>query len=1069
MTSTTITTTINGTYTVTTLNLLITSAGTINSTANAFALLDSGSIGILTNDGLIDGRGGNGGGISVAGSIGTLSNNGTITAGSSGSAVVAGSIGTLTNQGIISASSNGISDSGTLSSLDNEAGATISSNFGTALSADSIGTLANQGTISSNNGNGIDANHLTSLDNASGAVIQGQSAILVSGSIGNLTNEGHISAGAGRVAIQASSIGTLTNAGTIGGGNTGIKVYGSIGTLTNEGSVHGNSFGIFVTGTANIENAGTIGGSTEAIQFYGANSTLTLDSTSVINGNVSDGVNDGTLVLGGSSANTVTGIGSKYTGFKTITFNNANATAEGSTSGLAGTQTITGFTTGDSIKLDNFAAVSETYAAGTGLILTDANSNTKTLHISGNYTGTNFAFSSDGTNTTITDPTITISTSITTQVVVGAADNLVVTSSGTISTSGTAVAASASIGTISNGGSIASTAYAIYDAGNLASLDNAASGVIGGDGGNGIYVLGSIGTLTNEGGIVVSRGENAIQAGSIGSLTNTGTIGGGRLGIADSGSLTSMNNAAAGVINTSGTAIEVNGTLGTLTNEGLIHGGGRGIVVNTANIENAGTITAASLAIQFTGANSTLTIDPTSVISGIVLDQNSGGTLVLGGSTANTITGIGSQYIGFATISFNNANATAEGNTSGLANSQTITGMVAGDTIKLDSFAAVSETYIAGTGLILTDADSNTETLEILGSGYTTQDFQLSNDGTNTTITDVEPLCFLPGTLILTPTGEIPVEDLRVGDSVTTLDGKSRPIRWIGHGRLLAPAGRRSPATPVLIRRSALADNVPHRDLYVTKGHALYLNGVLIPAEFLVNHRSILWDDRGQEVRFYHIELDGHEILRANGAPAESYRDEANRWMFANANPAWDQPGVAPFAPVLTGGPRVDEVWRHMVDRSGINLNPPTTNDPDLHLLIDGVRVDGCHLTHNIISFAIPAHASRIVIASRAAAPDMLGTFRDPRRLGVAISRIVIWQDAAPLIIDADDEALTHGFHNYEPAEGCRWTNGHGLLPPMSLPHASKPRELHLTIRHTARYEHPADFAEEPKRLRAAA
>jgi hypothetical protein len=38
----------------------------------------------------------------------------------------------------------------------------------------------------------------------------------------------------------------------------------------------------------------------------------------------------------------------------------------------------------------------------------------------------------------------------------------------------------------------------------------------------------------------------------------------------------------------------------------------------------------------------------------------------------------------------------------------------------------------------------------------------------------------------------------------------------------------------------------------------------------------------------------------------------------------------------------------------------------------------------------------------------------------------------------------------------------------MSLPHARKPRELHLTIRHTARYEHPADSAEDLKRLRAA-
>ena len=73
---------------------------------------------------------------------------------------------------------------------------------------------------------------------------------------------------------------------------------------------------------------------------------------------------------------------------------------------------------------------------------------------------------------------------------------------------------------------------------------------------------------------------------------------------------------------------------------------------------------------------------------------------------------------------------------------------------------------------------------------------------------------------------------------------------------MLATRGRRTAATPVIVRKGALADNVPNRDLRVTKGHALYLDDVLIPVEFLVNHRSILWDDRAQEVTIYHVELE---------------------------------------------------------------------------------------------------------------------------------------------------------------------------------------------------------------------
>jgi len=65
---------------------------------------------------------------------------------------------------------------------------------------------------------------------------------------------------------------------------------------------------------------------------------------------------------------------------------------------------------------------------------------------------------------------------------------------------------------------------------------------------------------------------------------------------------------------------------------------------------------------------------------------------------------------------------------------------------------------------------------------------------------------------------------------------------------------------------------------------------VLIPVEFLVNHRSIFWDDNAQEVELYHIELETHDVLVANGAPAESYRDDGNRWLFRNANSGWGLP-----------------------------------------------------------------------------------------------------------------------------------------------------------------------------------
>ncbi len=312
--------------------------------------------------------------------------------------------------------------------------------------------------------------------------------------------------------------------------------------------------------------------------------------------------------------------------------------------------------------------------------------------------------------------------------------------------------------------------------------------------------------------------------------------------------------------------------------------------------------------------------------------------------------------------------------------------------------------------------------------------------------------CFLAGTRIRTPSGDIAVERLAEGDLVLTERGEAKPITWVGKGKVLATPGRRSAATPVIVRKGALADNVPDRDLHVTKGHAFYLDAALIPVEFLVNHRSIVWDDRAQEVEIYHLELDTHDVLLANDAPAESYRDDGNRWLFHNGNSGWGQPEKPPFAPVLTGGPLVDAVWRRLLQRSAQRLHVATTADPDLHLLVDGSRVDGRVTGNGIYSFRLPARPDSVRIVSRAAAQDELGVARDPRLLGVALRRMALWRGRHVQVLEAEDAALQQGFHAFEAENGFRWTNGNALLPASLLDGADAGALLELHVACTARY-----------------
>jgi len=251
--------------------------------------------------------------------------------------------------------------------------------------------------------------------------------------------------------------------------------------------------------------------------------------------------------------------------------------------------------------------------------------------------------------------------------------------------------------------------------------------------------------------------------------------------------------------------------------------------------------------------------------------------LVLAGTQAARLTGIGTQFENFGQISFAQyASWTLEGDVSGA----TISGFDATDTIILDGLVAASASYAAGYGLVLNEGAATLSLVEPYP--VSTADFTLAALGGDTEITTDVP-CFCAGTRIATPNGERLVEALAVGDFVTTLHRGPVPIIWMGERRYDGrfAAGNHLVA-PVRVRAGALARGVPKRDLLVSPGHALFHAGLLVPAWRLINGTGIVQEACPALVHYLHIELAQHEIIFADGAPTESFYDDDCRAQFQN-------------------------------------------------------------------------------------------------------------------------------------------------------------------------------------------
>jgi hypothetical protein len=143
-------------------------------------------------------------------------------------------------------------------------------------------------------------------------------------------------------------------------------------------------------------------------------------------------------------------------------------------------------------------------------------------------------------------------------------------------------------------------------------------------------------------------------------------------------------------------------------------------------------------------------------------------------------------------------------------------------------------------------------------------------------VMSISPVCFLKGTRIWTPHGERKVEDLRINDLVVTSSGEAKPIQWVWGRRFERQYGQKWPEeiAPIRVAPSALGPNTPHRELFLSRYHCLYLDGVLIPVVDLLNSSTITRGSAEElrEIEYFHFKLERHSVIYAEGAACETLR-----------------------------------------------------------------------------------------------------------------------------------------------------------------------------------------------------
>lgn len=586
-------------------------------------------------------------------------------------------------------------------------------------------------------------------------------------------------------------------------------------------------------------------------------------------------------------------------------------------------------------------------------------------------------------------------------------------------------------------------------------------------------------------GSVIKLGDGA--TGSLGDIRFSGAVTGATFDTGNSGSGLTFGTAT--IVNDNVLTLgNVTGTAVSLSNTAVLNIDA-GATANISTLTMDGSDTTGKVTVNV-GLGATLNIDSivtTNIGDNMPTININGGTVIIAGEKVRAVSNLAQHAVNFNSV--DNGIYQYEGDIQDASGRLTINNFALTDKLIFQVSAdykyedCYRTSYDSSTGILtITYITPFTGVVVPIAEFYYTPasagqalpNVIISTDTTSPTGYDlIITQCFLTGTHLLTPEGEVTVENLKAGDQVVTLENGqqvSKVVVWAGNMEVnVNHYENKGPLYPVRIKAHAFGLNQPCRDLLVTPEHTIYVDGGLIPARMLVNGRSIIVDTTIDKFTVYHIETEKHSILFSENLTTESYLNTDNRHMFkgdvANLNLTFDENADHQSwendaaAPLTVARHQVEPIWQRLDRRAAQQgyapvSKPELTRDANLCLITQkGEKLQPVDVKGNTYSFYVPANVCVVAMHSKAALPsEVVGPFLDDRRmLGVLVAKISVFGERAFDVLPADMTGLS-GWHSAELNRTDRWTKGLATLPEVVSEVSSKVKLIKIELTATSEY-----------------